>query len=151
MTQENNKIFINEIYSKPPKKNYDTNKTDVYYIDDIWSLDILDLKDYGIENNRGYRYVLVIIDNFSKFGWTVPLKNTNAQTIKDSFENIIESSKRSPNLLEVDRDRGFYNNIFQDFLNKNNIELYSRNSSYGAVFVERYNKTIRNLLKKTGF
>ena len=45
MTQKNIKIFINEIYSKPPKKNYITNKTDVYYIDDIWSLDILDLKD----------------------------------------------------------------------------------------------------------
>ena len=55
MTQQNIKIFINEIYSKGPKKNYVTNKTDVYYIDDIWSLDILDLKDYGSENNRGYR------------------------------------------------------------------------------------------------
>ena len=74
MTQKNIKIFINEIYSKPPRKNYATNKTDVYHIDDIWSLDILDLKDYGPENNRGYRYVLVIIDNFSKFGWTIPLK-----------------------------------------------------------------------------
>ena len=151
MTQENNKIFINEIYSKPPKKNYDTNKTDVYYIDDIWSLDILDLKDYGIENNRGYRYVLVIIDNFSKFGWTVPLKNTNAQTIKDSFENILISSKRKPNLIESDRGKEFYNKIFQDFLIKNNIKLYSRNSSYAAVFAERFNRTIRDLLKRPIF
>ena len=38
MTQKNIKIFINEIYSKPPRKNYATNKTDVYHIDDIWSL-----------------------------------------------------------------------------------------------------------------
>ena len=75
MTQKNIKIFINEIYSKGPKKYYPTNKTDVYYIDDIWSLDILDLKDYGPENNKNYRYVLVTIDNFSKFGWTVHLKN----------------------------------------------------------------------------
>ena len=57
MTQKNIKTFINEIFSKPPKKYYATNKTDVYQIDDIWSLDILDLKDYGPENNRGYRYV----------------------------------------------------------------------------------------------
>ena len=103
MSQKNIKIFINEIYSKPPRKNYATNKTDVYHIDDIWSLDILDLKDYGPENNRGYRYVLVIIDNFSKFGWTIPLKNKNAQTIKDSFENILICSKRKPNLIESDR------------------------------------------------
>ena len=148
MTQKNIKIFINEIYSKPPKKYYATNKTNVYYTDDIWSLDILDLKDYGLENNRGYRYVLVTIDNFSKFGWTITLKNKNAQTIKDSFENIIISSKRKPNLIESDRGKEFYNNIFQDFLNKNNIKLYSRNSSYGAVFAERFNRTIRDLLKK---
>ena len=84
MTQNNIKIFINEIYSKPPKKKYATNKTDVYHIDDIRSLDILDLKDYGPENNKNYRYVLVVIDNFSKYGWTIPLKNKNALTIKNS-------------------------------------------------------------------
>ena len=151
MSQKNIKIFINEIYSKPPKKNYITNKTDVYYIDDIWSLDVLDLKDYGPKNNRGYRYVLVTIDNFSKFGWTVSLKNKNAQTIKDSFENILINSKRKPNLIETDRGKEFYNNIFQDFLNKNDIKLYSRNSSYGAVFAERFNRTIRDLLKKIVF
>ena len=47
MTQKNIKVFKNEIYSKGPKGNYVTNKTDVYHIDDIWSLDKLDLKDYG--------------------------------------------------------------------------------------------------------
>ena len=151
MTQKNIKIFINEIYFKGPKKYYPTNKTDVYYIDEIWSLDILDLKNYGPENNRGYRYVLVTIDNFSKYGWTVPLKNKNAQTTKDSFENIIISSKRSPTLIESDRGREFYNNIFQDFLYKNNIKIYSRNSSYGAVFAEKFNRTIRDLLKKIVF
>ena len=151
MTHENIKIVINEIYSKGPKKYYATNKTDVYYIDDIWSLDILDLKDYGPKNNRGYRYVLVTIDNFSKFGWTIPLKNKNAQTIKDSFENILINSKRKPNLIETDRGKEFYNNIFQDSLNKNNIKLYSRNSSFGAVFAERFNRTIRDLLKKIVF
>ena len=152
MTQKNIKIFINEILSKGPKKNYATNNTDVYYIDDIWSLDILDLKDYGPGNNRGYSYVLVVIDNFSKFGWTVvPRKNKNAQTIKDSFENILISSKRKPRLIETDRGKEFYNNIFQDFLNKNKIELYSRNTSVGAVFAERFNRTIRDLLKRPVF
>ena len=128
-----------------------TNKTDVYHIDDIWSLDILDLKDYGPENNRGYRYILVVIDNFSKYGWTTPLKNKNAQTIEDSFENIIISSKRKPNLIETDRGKEFYNNKFQEFLNKNNIKLYSRNSSLGAVFAESFNRTIRDLLKRPVF
>ena len=151
MTQKNIKTFINEIYSRGPKKKYPTNKTDVCYIDNIWSLDMLDLKDYGPENNGGYRYVLVVIDNFSKYGWTVPLKNKYAQTIKNSFENILINSKRKPNLIESDRGKEFFNNIFQDFLNKNITKLYSRNSSYGAVFAERFNRTIRDLLKKIVF
>ena len=79
------------------------------------------------------------------------MKNKNAQTIKDSFENILTNSKRKPNLIETDRGKVFYNNIFQDFLNKNNSKLYSRNSSYGAVFAERFNRTIRDLLKKIVF
>ena len=74
MTQKSIKVFIDEIYSKPPKKNYLTNETDVYHIDDIWKLDILDLKNNGPENNRSYRYVLVAIDNFSKFGFKKPYK-----------------------------------------------------------------------------
>ena len=39
--------FIDEIYSKPPKKNYITNKINIYHIDDTWSIDLLDLNDYG--------------------------------------------------------------------------------------------------------
>ena len=61
------------------------------------------------------------------------------------------SSKRKPNLIESDRDKGFFNNIFEDFLNKNDIKLYSRNSSFGSVFAERFNRTIRDLLKKPVF
>ena len=151
MTQKNIKIFINEIYSKGPKKNYDTNKTDVYYIDDIWSLDILDLKDYGPENNRRYRYILVIIDNFSKFGWTVPLKNKSAQIKKASFENILISSKRQPKLIETDDGSEFVNKLFNNLLNTKKFKRYSRNTALGAVFAERFNRTIRDLLKRPVF
>ena len=94
---------------------------------------------------------MVFIDNFSKFGWTQPLKSKNAQTIKDSFENNLISSKRKPNLIESDRGKEFYNNIFQDFLKKINIKLYSRNSSFGSVFAEHFNRKIRDLLKKSVF
>ena len=79
------------------------------------------------------------------------MKKKNAQTIKDSFENIIINSKRKPKVIESDRGKEFYNNILQDFLNKNNIKEYSRKSSYGAVFAERFNRTKRNLLKRPVF
>ena len=67
--------FLLTIHSKPPKKNNVTNKKDVYRVDGIWSVDILDIRDSGPANKRNYRYVLVIMDNFSKFCWTLPLKN----------------------------------------------------------------------------
>ena len=54
MTQKSIKFFY-EVFSKPPKKNLTPNKTDVYHIDDIWNLVILDLKDYDLENYRNYR------------------------------------------------------------------------------------------------
>ena len=61
------------------------------------------------------------------------------------------SSKRKPNLIETDRDKKLYNNKFQDFLNKNNIKIYSRNTSLGVVFAGRFNRTIIDLLKKSVF
>ena len=146
MTQKTITTFMNEIFSKPPKKIYMTDKTVVHHIDDIWSLDISDLEDYGSENNTGYRYVLVLIDNFSKVGRTNPLKDKNAITIKDSFEKIFISSKRKPNLNEKDRGKEFYSNSFQSFVKTNSIKQYSRNNSGGAVFADIFNHTIRHLL-----
>ena len=67
MTQKTIKTVMDEIYSKSPKMNYATNKTNVFHIQDSRSLDILELKDYGPEKIRSYRYVLLIFDNFSNF------------------------------------------------------------------------------------
>ena len=86
-------FFPVETYPNPPKKNYVTNKSDVFYLDEIWSMDLLDLNDFGPNNDEVHRYNLVVIDIFSKFGWTVALKNQNEHTI-DFFENILNSSKR---------------------------------------------------------
>ena len=62
MPRKTIKIFINEIDSKPSKKNHSSSKTDVYHIDDIWSLVFLDINDYAPE--RRHRYNLVVIDKF---------------------------------------------------------------------------------------
>ena len=51
---ENNQISINVIYSKPHKKNFTTKRTDAYQIDDIWSSDVLDLKNGGPKNYRDF-------------------------------------------------------------------------------------------------
>ena len=67
----------------------------------------MDSKDFGPEHNRGHRFVLVVIDNFSKLGWTLLLKNKKFQTIKDSFQNVLISSKRSPRLVETSCGKNF--------------------------------------------
>ena len=79
------KIFINEINFKPPKKNYETNRTIIKSIDNSVSSDLLDMNDYGPKNNRCHKYLLVVIDKLSKIGWTLPLKNKYAQSITCFF------------------------------------------------------------------
>ena len=80
MNRDLREIFIDEIYTTPPHKNHETNKAKIRSIDVTCSLDILDLNDYAPENNEGFGYILVVIDNFSKFRWTVPLKNKKSQS-----------------------------------------------------------------------
>ena len=72
----------------------------------------------------------------------------NTQTMKDSLENTILSSKRSPNSIETYRGEEFYNGVFQFLLNNNNIKQYSRYTYLGAVFAERFNRTIGDGLKR---
>ena len=79
MSQETIKTFIDESNSKEPKQNYNTKKTDVCHIDDIWSLDLLDLKDYVPENNRNYRYFSVAIGKLFSLNW---LDNPSQKTLK---------------------------------------------------------------------
>ena len=123
------------------------------HIDDICSLDILDLIDYGLDNLRGYRYVFVVLDNFSKVFWNVPRKNRNAQIIKDFFETNLIISKIKPNLIETDDGGDFVNKVFNNFLSKIKIKRYSRNMSLGAVFADWscFSRTIGDLLRKPVF
>ena len=145
------KTFIDEIYSKAPKKNYETNKIIYNHTDEIWSIDLADMIDYKISNNKGYRYIFIIIDNFSKYLWAILLKNKYSQTITNEFSNILTTSKRKPLKLESDRGTEFYNSIFQNFLKSKSIHHYSRFTDKGPSIAERVIRTIRNLLKKPVF
>ena len=145
------KIFIDEIYSKAPKKNYHTNKIVYNHVDEIWSIDLADMIDYKTSNNKGFRYIFIIIDNFSKYLWAIPLKNKYSQTITNEFSNTLSTSKRKPLKLESDRGTEFYNSIFQNLLKSKNIHHYSRYTDKGPSIAERVIRTIRNLLKKPVF
>ena len=82
---------------------------------------------------------------------TILLKNKYAQSITDAFSQIVKSSTRKQNLLETDDGKAYVNKIFNEFMNNYNIKRYSRNTALGTVFAERFNRTIRNLLKKPIF
>ena len=70
---------------------------------------------------------------------------------KDSFEKILETSERKSNLIETDDGSEFVIKIFTNLLNKNNIKIYSRYTSLGAVYAERIQRTTREFLEKPVF
>ena len=107
--------------------------------------------DYKTSNNKGFRYIFIIIDNFSKYLWAIPLKNKYSQTMTNEFSNILTKSKRKPLKIESDRGLEFYNSIFQNFLKSKNIQHYSRFTDKGPSIAERVIRTVRNLLKNPVF
>ena len=132
-------------------RNYPTNKLVYNHADEIWSMDLADMVDYKISNNKSYRYIFIVIDNFSKYLWAIPLKNKFSQTITNEFSNILTTPKRKPLKLESDRGSEFYNSIFQTFLKSKNIQHYSRFTDKGPSIAERVIRTVRNLLNKPVF
>ena len=142
------KIFVDEIYSSPPRKYYPNNKIVYNHIDEIWSTDLVDMIDYKNSNNKGFRYIFIIIDNFSKCLWAITLKNKCSQTITNEFSIFLTTSKRKPPKIESDRGTEFYNSIFENFLKLKNIQHYSRFTDKGPPIAERVIRTLRNLLKK---
>ena len=149
--QDKIKVFIDKIYSKPPIKKYQTNKIVFNRIDEIWSIDLADMVDYKTSNNKKFRYIFVIFDNFSEFLWCIPLKNKNGQININEFSNILTTSKRKPLKIESDWGTEFLNNILQTFLKTKNIHHFAGFTEKGPSLVERVIRTIRNLLKKPIF
>ena len=145
------KIFIDEIYSKAPKKKYPTNKIVYTHIDEIWSIDLVDMIDYKFLNNKGFRYIFIVIDNYSKYLWAIPLKNKYSQSITNEFSKILTTSKRKPLKIESDRGSEFHNSIFQNFLKSKKIQSYSRYTDKCPSIAERVIRTVRNLLKEPVF
>ena len=87
MTKNNNiNTFINEMYSTPRLRNYETNKVVYNHIDEIWSIDLADFKT---STNNGFRYIFIIIDKFSKYVVAIPLKNENSKIVTESISKLL--------------------------------------------------------------
>ena len=107
--------------------------------------------DNKILKNKGFRYISITIDKYSKYLLAIPLKNKYSQTITNEFSNIFTTSKRKPLKIESDQGAEFYKSIFQKFLENENINHYSRFTDKGPSIAERVIRTVRSLLKKPVF
>ena len=59
--------------------------------------------------NKGFRFLLCIIDIFSKYAWVVPLKDKKGVSIVDAFQKILSKSRRKPKKIWVEKGSKFYN------------------------------------------
>ena len=76
-----------------------------------------------IKFNKRFRFLLCVIDIFSKYAWAVPLKDKKGVSIVNAFQKILDDSNRRPNKIWVDKGSEFYNNSFKKWLKHIDIEM----------------------------
>ena len=135
-----------EIFS-PVVKKFDRIQIQTHYKDECWSIDLIDRSSLA-KYNKNYKFIFTIIDNHTKFAWAIPLKDKSGKSTTTAFKKLIETSKRKPEKVWSDRGKEFYNKTFLDFLKQNEIQIYSTHSDLKAVFVERFNRTLLDLIKE---
>lgn len=109
-------------------------------IDEIWAADLVDMQAFA-KDNKGFKYLLTIIDIFSKFGWIVPLKNKTGQSVSEALQKVFKN--RKPKKLWVDKGKEFYNKDVKKL-----IDLYSTENEEKSSVVERWNRTIKERMWK---
>ena len=132
---------------KPRRVRFQRRRVHVKGIDLIWSSDLVDMSAFS-KDNHGVKYLLTIIDVFSKYAWVMPLKTKTGKDITKAFDHIIEGSGRKPSRLWVDKGTEFYNRTFKKYLEQNNIHMYSTHNEGKAVVVERFNRTMKTWMWK---
>ena len=98
--------------------------------------------------NKGIKYLLSVIDLYSKYAFVIPLKDKKEISIVNAFNKIIKQSNRKPNKTWVDQGGAFYNHVFQKWLSDNDIIMYSTYNEGKSVVAERFIRTLKNKLYK---
>ena len=89
----------------------------------MWGADLADMQ-LTSKFDKGFRFLLCVIDIFSKYAWVVPLKDKKGVSIVNAFQQILKESYRKPNKIWVDKESEFYNSSFKRWLKNNDIEMY---------------------------
>ena len=72
------------------KRNFTWQCVIVNDIDEIWAADLVEMQQFS-KWNKGYKYLLMVIDLFGKYGRIVPLKNKQGETVKKAFQSIFKN------------------------------------------------------------
>ena len=91
---------------KPVRRRFDKRTVFAKQVDDIWAADLVDMSSFS-RSNKGYKYLLIVIDVFSKYGWIVPLKTKTGKEVAQAFRKLFISGH--PSRLWTDKVTQFYN------------------------------------------
>ena len=139
-------ILANELH-KPVIKKFNKRKVYSQFKDNIWGVDLADMQSLS-RQNKGIKYLLCVIELYSKYTFVIPLKDKKGISIVNAFDKIIKQSNRKPNKIWVDQGGEFYNNVFKKWLSDNDIIMYSTYNEGKSVVAERFIRTLKNKLYK---
>ena len=132
---------------KPIIRKFEKRKVHVAFKDNIWGADLADMQLLS-KYNKGIRFLLCVIDIFSKYAWVVPLKDKKGVSIATAFQSILKQSNRKPNKIWVDKGSEFYNASFKKLLRNNDIVIYSTNNEGKSVVAERFIRKLKSKFYK---
>ena len=141
-----NKQLAEELY-KPIIKKFEKRKVHSAFKDNIWGADLADMQLLS-QYNKGIRFLLCVIDIFSKYAWVVPLKDKKGVSIATAFQSILKQSNRKQNKIWLDKGSEFYNASFKKWLQDNDIVMYSTNNEGKSVAAERFIRTLKSKIYK---
>ena len=137
LSEELNKGVINKFERK---------KVFINHINEIHSCDLVDMGKYS-RMNKGYRYIFINIDIFSKFAWSFPLKTKTIKEIKPCFQKIFKNRKLK--FIWSDQESSFFSKEMLKFFEDNSVKIYYTYSNLKAVVIERFNRSLRELMMKS--
>ena len=127
---------------KPVTRKLKRRRVFVKGIDQIWAADLVDMQAFAKDNN-GVKYLLTVIDVFSKYGWIEPLHQKSGQAVAKAFEKIFAEGRR-PEKIWVDKGKEFYNKDVKSL----GFELYSTENEEKSSVIERWNRTMKEKMFK---
>ena len=132
---------------KPIIAKFEKRKVYSSFIDKIWGADFADMQLIS-KFNTGIRFLLCLIDIFSKYRWVILFKDKNGITVTNAFQKILDESNRKPNKILVDKCSEFYNRSMKPWLEKNAIEISSTRNEEKSVVAERFIRILKNKIDK---